>query len=109
MTQNFTTIDKYRSKLVRDEYIRLSEIHDDSEGPHFVISRYKENRGQFTNTLLECWHFIGLTAEVDSSDYFCSLIPELYEEFPAKAPTEYPTYKPEKYYLKSEEEVAPNA
>lgn len=99
MAQNYTTLDTYKLKTPRGKYIRISQIHDDSEG-HFVVAEYLKSGswecGTLTNTLLECWHFIGPEAELDASEFYCSRIPELEEGF---EPRDYKSYRPEKHYL----------
>lgn len=94
MDQNYTTIDTCKTAV--GKYIKISSIASNSE-PHFVVAEYSESGnqaiGDYCVGLIDCWHFVGPTAELDSMDFFCSKIPELQEEFPSVNVTSYSSYR----------------
>lgn len=94
MNQNYTTIDT--CKIAVGKYIRISSIDDEAQ-PHYVVAEYSESGseavGDHCVSLLDCWHFVGPTAELDAMDFFCSMIPELRDDFPLTNATDYPSYR----------------
>lgn len=97
--QNYTTIDKY--SLSPKCYLKLSHIHTDPEA-HFVVALYEETGNVASDTyacrLLECWHFVGTLAEVEATNFYCSQLPELAEDFPPADLSKYSSYVPSKYF-----------
>lgn len=94
MTQNYTTIDTYRLSV--GKYIKISSIDNESQ-PHYVVAEYSESgsevMGDHCVGLIDCWHFEGQTAELDAMNFFCSMIPELRDDFPLTNATDYPSYR----------------
>lgn len=94
MKQNYTTIDTCR--IAVGKYIKISSIDSDPK-PHYVVAEYSDSGseaiGDHCVSLIDCWHFVGPTAELDSMDFFCSMVPELKEDFPSVNVTSYSSYR----------------
>lgn len=110
MTQNYTTIDKY--SVNRFTYVKLSSVRD-LDIPHFVVATYKEagreDMDTYTNTMLEVWHFTGDLAEVEATNFYCSMIPDLAPDFPSVDLTKCVSYQPQRHYVYSPESRDENA
>ena len=102
--QNYTTIDKY--SLSPEHYLKLSHIHTDPES-HFVVALYREagdvDSDTYTCELLECWHFIGVLAEVEATNFYCAQLPELAEDFPPADLSKYSSYVPSRHFKANKE------
>ena len=124
-TQNYTTVDSY--KLDKTTVVRVAQIHQvlsetwnpkselkpvEADQPHFVVAKYhSKDFSLSTHGKLElrdcelqlCEHFIGQTAEDDAMSYYLSFVDP--EEFGQRELTveNFPSYKPERKYPKSQE------
>ena len=97
--QNYKTIDK--SSIKPGAYLKLSAILDSDE-PHFVVAQYAEgtnaSQEEYFSILQECWHFKGPMAELDAHNFYCSMLPELADDFEYKPAESYGSHVAERHY-----------